>query len=176
MMEKDTVTLYGVGDTSPIHEPIDAYSTQIRAELAAADIRFCAAERPYSERGEPMPNTGITGKPVPPHMASVFDDCAFDVVSIASNHMMDFGSQAMLDTRELFRTKGIQAIGVGVDLDDACRPAIIERKGVRIAFLSFCSVLREGCEAGPGKPGVAPMRASTATRLRAMSRAHRRAS
>jgi poly-gamma-glutamate synthesis protein (capsule biosynthesis protein) len=160
-MTRETVTLFGLGDTSPIHEPIAAYSELIRPALASADIRFCAAERPYSEQGTPQLNTGVGGRPVPPHMASVFEDCGFDVVSIASNHIMDFGPQAMLDTREILRAKGIHAIGVGENLEDACRPAFIEKKGVRVAFLSFCSVLREGCEAGPNKAGVAPMRART---------------
>jgi poly-gamma-glutamate synthesis protein (capsule biosynthesis protein) len=160
-MSRETVTLFGVGDTSPIHEPIATYSELVRPALAAADIRFCAAERPYSERGAPHLSTGLSGKPVPPQLASVFDDCGFDVVSIASNHIMDFGPEAMLDTREILRGKGIHAIGVGENLDDACRPAFVDKNGVRVAFLSFCSVLREGCEAGPNKAGVAPMRART---------------
>ncbi|MDO9439171.1 CapA family protein [Hydrogenophaga sp.] len=155
------VTLYAVGDTSPIHEPIGPYSDLIRDALSAADLRFCAAERPYSERGTPQPGSGAVGKPVPPHMASVFDDCGFDVVSIASNHIMDFGPEAMLDTRDLLRAKGIAAIGVGENLEEASRATFIDRNGLRIAFLSFCSVLKEGCAAEAGKAGVAPMRAST---------------
>jgi poly-gamma-glutamate synthesis protein (capsule biosynthesis protein) len=160
-MMDDKVTLFGVGDTSPIHEPIGPYSALIRPALAQADIRFAAAARPYSERGTPQRDAGVGPRPVQPHMASVFEDCGFDVVSIASNHTMSWGPEVMLDTRELFRRKGIQAVGAGEDLEDACRPAFIEKKGVRVAFLSFCSVLREGCAAAPGKPGVAPMRART---------------
>jgi len=152
------VTLFGVGDVSPIHEPIGAYSALIRSTLAAADIRFCAAERPYSDRGTAQP-WGAAEKPVSPSMASIFTDCGFDVVSVASNHTMDWGAEALLDTIHILRKRGIKVIGAGEDLEEACQPAFVECKGVKTAFLSFCSVIREGCEAGSNKPGIAPLRA-----------------
>ena len=37
----------------------------------------------------------------PPEMAKIFTDCAFDAVTIANNHMYDFGPDALLDTRAL---------------------------------------------------------------------------
>jgi poly-gamma-glutamate synthesis protein (capsule biosynthesis protein) len=160
-MSKNTLVLYGVGDVSPIHEPIDAYSSLIRPVLKQADIRFCAAERPYSDRGTPQLNSGVSGNPVPPRLASVFTDCGFDVVSIASNHMLDWGPEAMLNTRDNLRGRGIKVIGAGENLEEACSPALVDKNGVRVAFLSFCSVIREGWDAGPNRPGIAPMRAKT---------------
>src|SRR5262249_54341156 len=41
------------------------------------------------------------------------------------------------------------------------KPAIMERKGVKVGFLAYCSVVREGYPAGPNKAGVAPLRANT---------------
>jgi poly-gamma-glutamate synthesis protein (capsule biosynthesis protein) len=158
-VEDNKVTLYGVGDVSLVHEPVEPFSELIRGEMAKADIRFCASERTFSDRGTAQLNVGVAAKPLPPNMASVFADCNFDVVSPASNHVMDWGVEAMLDTRDAITSLGIQSIGVGEDLQEACRPAIIEWNGVRTAFLSFCSLLREGCAAGPNTPGVAPMRA-----------------
>ena len=94
-------------------------------------------------------------------MVSGFTDCGFNVASVASNHAMDWGAEALLDTIELLRGKGIRTIGGGRNLAEARQPAIIECKGLRIAMLAYCSVLHEGCATGLDTPGVAPMRAYT---------------
>ncbi len=156
-----TVTLLGCGDVGPVHEPIAAYSELVRPVLAGADVRFAQVERVYSERGSLQVHSGGAHSRVNPHMASVFTDCGFDVVSVASNHAMDWGEDALLDTIELFRDKGMHVIGAGRNLRDARRPAIVERNGVKIAFLAYCSILQTGYAAGKDKAGIAPLRAHT---------------
>jgi poly-gamma-glutamate synthesis protein (capsule biosynthesis protein) len=74
---------------------------------------------------------------------------------------MDWGEDALLDTIELLEKKGIKAIGAGRNLDEARRPAVVDKHGVRVAFLAYCSVLNEGYAAGPKKAGIAPLRAHT---------------
>lgn len=155
------LVLLGCGDVGPIHEPMSKYSTLARPTLEAADIRFAQVERVYSERGSLQLQSGDSHSRLPPHMASIFSDCGFDVVSVASNHAMDWGDEALLDTIDLFRKKGIKAIGAGRNLAEAREPAIVDRKGTRVAFLAYCSVLREGYAAGPNKVGVAPLRVHT---------------
>ncbi len=160
-MPAGTVTLMGCGDVGPIHEPVDAYSTLARATLASADLCFAQVERVYSERGSLQVHSGGAHSRVKPHMASVFTDCGFDVVSLASNHAMDWGEDALLDTVALFQDRGMAVIGAGRDLAEARRPAIVERNGVRVAFLAYCSILPAGYAAGRDKAGVAPLRAHT---------------
>ena len=154
------MVLMGCGDVGPIHEPMGAYSLLARPVLAAADLRFAQVERVYSVRGARHPQGGAHSR-LEPHMASVFTDCGFDVVSLASNHAMDWGADALLDTVELLRGKGIAVIGAGASLEAARRPAIIERNGVKVAFLAYCSILKEGWAAGPRTAGVAPLRVHT---------------
>ena len=160
-MAENGVVLLGVGDVGPIHEPMDGYSALARTALASGDIRFGQCERVYSERGSLQIHSGGGHSRCQPHMASVFTDCGFDVVSVASNHAMDWGGEALLDTIALLRDKGIAAVGGGRNLEEARRPAILERNGVKVAFLAYCSILREGYAAGPKKTGVAPLRAHT---------------
>jgi len=160
-MAENSVVLMACGDVGPIHEPISAYSTLAKPTLAAADVRFAQVERVYSDRGALQVHSGGGHSRVKPHMASVFTDCGFDVVSLASNHAMDWGEDALLDTAALFRERGMQVIGAGRNLQEARKPAIVKRNGVRIAFLAYCSILQTGYAAGPGKPGVAPLRAHT---------------
>jgi hypothetical protein len=160
-LEREGVLLLGCGDVGPIHEPLDQYTELVRPILAKAHIRFGQCERIYSERGALQVHSGGQHSRLPPHMASVFTDCGFDVVSMASNHAMDWGEEALLDTLAVLQEKGIQTVGAGRNLEEARQPAIIDRNGVRVAFLAYCSVLREGYAAGPTTGGVAPMRAHT---------------
>jgi poly-gamma-glutamate synthesis protein (capsule biosynthesis protein) len=151
-----SATIFGVGDVGPLHEPISRYSALVRPVLARGDIRFAQCERLYSERGALQLHSGGAHSRLAPGMASVFSDCGFDVVSLASNHAMDWGPDALLDTIEVFRERGIRAVGAGRDLAEARAPAIVEANGVRVAFLAYCSILHEGYEATAVKPGVAP--------------------
>lgn len=161
MTTSGEIILLGCGDVGPIHEPVGAYATLAKPVLAAADIRFAQVERVYSERGALQLHSGGAHSRVKPHLASVFTDCGFDVVSLASNHAMDWGEEALLDTIELFRGQGIAVAGAGRNLAEARRPAILERNGVRVALLAYCSILQTGYAAGEHKAGIAPLRAHT---------------
>jgi poly-gamma-glutamate synthesis protein (capsule biosynthesis protein) len=159
-----TVTLMSGGDIGPVYEPTEEFAELIAPVLRQADLRLGQCERVYSERGHPPQfalGPGGQHSRLHPRMAGVWDAAGIDIVSIASNHAMDWGPEAMLDTVELFRSKGKLVIGGGRDEDEARRPAIVERNGVRIAILAYCSVLRDGQAAGKGKAGIAPLRAHT---------------
>lgn len=160
-MASGSVVLFGCGDVGPTHEPIEPYSALVRDTLASGDLRFGQVERVYSTRGTPQVHSARSHSRVKPELASVLTDCKFDVVSVASNHGLDWGSDALLDSVENVRNRGIIPIGAGSNLEEACKPAFIERNGVRIAFLAFCSVLSEGYAATKTLPGIAPLRAHT---------------
>ena len=160
-MAEGTIVLLGVGDVGPIHEPLDRYSTLAKETLAAADLRFAQVERVYSERGALQVHSGGGHSRLDPRFASVFADCGFDVVSVASNHAMDWGEEALLDTIDLFRSRGVAVVGAGRNLREARRPVLLEKNGVRVAVLAYCSILQNGYAAGPDKAGIAPLRAHT---------------
>jgi poly-gamma-glutamate capsule biosynthesis protein CapA/YwtB (metallophosphatase superfamily) len=157
----EQVILLACGDIGPIHGPVGQYATLAREQLAAADIRFGQIERVYSRRGALQLNYGGAHSRVDPDMANVFLDLGINVASLASNHAMDWGPEGLADTLALFQQMGITVIGAGRTLAEARRPAFIERNGVTIAFLAYCSILHEGYEATPSRPGVAPLRART---------------
>ena len=161
-MPEGNITLLGCGDVGPTEEPMDTYSTLARPILATGDIRFGQCERVYSDRGSlQIHSESGPHSRVKPHMASVFSDCDFNVVSLASNHSMDWGEDALADTIALFQKKGIQTVGAGRNIQEARQPAIIERNGVRVAILGYSSVSPAGYEAGPSKVGITPLRAHT---------------
>jgi poly-gamma-glutamate capsule biosynthesis protein CapA/YwtB (metallophosphatase superfamily) len=157
-----TVTFMAGGDVGPIIKPVDRYVEKIAPVFNQADIRFAQCERSYSKRGQSPQwamSRGGQHSRLDPEMASIFKAANLDVVSLASNHTIDWGPEALLDTIQLFRSMGIQTVGGGRDGEEARSPAIVERNGVKIAILAYCSILRDGQAAGPGKAGIVPMRA-----------------
>jgi len=158
------ITFLGAGDCGPVHGPndgfpIESYTELVRPTLASADLRFANCERQYSARKAKGKSSPYSCQP--PEMAQIFTDSGFDVVTIANNHMYDHGPDALLDTRALLLEKGIQVTGAGKNLEEARRPVILERNGIKVGFLGYCSVLPHGSEAGPEKVGIAPLRVRT---------------
>lgn len=164
MATTTTISFLGAGDVGPTHSlkdgfPIGRYSELVRPTLAGVDLRFGNCERQYSVRNK---GVGLAAHGCqPPEMAQIFTDCGFDAMTIANNHMYDFGPDALLDTRALLLEKGIQVTGAGKDLAEARAPAIVERSGIKVGFLGYCSVLPAGGVAGPDKVGIAPLRVKT---------------
>lgn len=159
----NAVVLLG-GDCGPTHGaaqgfPIAGYTELVGPTLAQADMRFVNCMRTYSSKAVRADHAPQVGQPI--EMASIFTSGLFDAVTLANNHSYDSGPDAMLDTRALFLSHGVQVTGAGRNLEEARKAAIVEKQGVRVAYLGYTSVGPEGSEAGPDKPGIAPVRVIT---------------
>lgn len=79
-----------------------------------------------------------------------------EAANLGNNHSQDFGTQAMLDTRENLLKNGIQPVGVGENLAQATRAALFEVKGWKVAVLGFGGVVPSYTWlAGADHPGMA---------------------
>jgi len=79
----------------------------------------------------------------------------FDGVSVANNHSGDFGKPAFAEQLDLLEAARLPYFGGGRDLPAAHRPWIVERNGLRIAFLGYVEFKPRSFEAGATRPGVA---------------------
>jgi poly-gamma-glutamate capsule biosynthesis protein CapA/YwtB (metallophosphatase superfamily) len=98
-----------------------------------------------------------------PAVCDALKQAGFNVVTLANNHAMDFGEEGMLQTLANLERVGIASCGAGRDLDEARKPAILERHGIKVAFLAYCSVYTPGsAPAAQNKPGIVtiPVRTS----------------
>ena len=127
--------------------------------LEAADVAFGNFEGVLSDAHAVIPGASRAAV-VPP--ANVSALTTFDVMSLANNHSMDAGGGGLADTMAALSGQGVLTVGAGPRLADALAPVIVERSGLRIAFLAVSSVLQHGVEARQGVPGVAPLRAEDA--------------
>lgn len=163
------ITLTAVGDIGfRIEENNDTFDG-VRSILKEADISLGQLEALLSGRGSRQVHfpgfewsdmTGPSGwQPDPEAAVKVLVNNHFDIMSFASNHTMDMGDEALFDTLNILKKNNIAVIGAGKDIDEARRPVILERKGVKVGFLAYCSVLPPGSAATKMNAGVAPMRA-----------------
>lgn len=158
---RERLVVLGVGDVGPYYEPVPDYRRVFQSVLETGDVRFAHCEKVFSTRGALQVHGDGHYSRQDPGRARIFEECGFNVVSIAGNKAMDWGPDAMLDTIELFDRMGITAIGGGRNADEARRPAIVERNGVKVAFLAYSCVLREGYDATEHRAGTAPLRVRT---------------
>jgi hypothetical protein len=88
--------------------------------------------------------------------ARVMKETGFDLVSIANNHIMDFGEQGLFSTIEALNDAGIRYVGAGENAQKARDPAFIEIGAKKVGFLGRSSVeVSSPCYAGRNTPGVA---------------------
>lgn len=129
------------------------------ARLLEADLTVGNLEAPIADTGEPAAKAYAFRAPMA--AAHVLGQAGFDVVALANNHSLDYGPEALLQTLDLLATAGVRGVGAGPDAAAARRPVVVERHGLRLAFLAYVDTppegtyRREAWEAGEGKPGVA---------------------
>lgn len=120
-----------------------------------ADLRFGNLESPITERDRVAPSKlTLRGSPL---AIDALKSARFDCMSIANNHMMDFGAGGMRDTCRQLDAAGIARVGAGSNLDEALTPAIIKLPECTIGVLAFCDVVQTSpLYATSTNPGVAP--------------------
>lgn len=154
-------TLMAVGDTSPFVEPPESIFDNVRDILGSATWRFAQVERTFSDRGVFRTDSFGTNTRMAPHLAQAYETAGFDAVSLASNHSLDWGQDAFLDTIDRFRGMGIKTAGAGRTIAEAREPILLSQDGITVAILAYCSVLLPQYWATEERPGVAPLRAET---------------
>lgn len=156
----EILTLCAVGDIFYDREDPKSMFAKSAAIFAQADTNFVNLEQVLSLHTQPASNarSPLRGHP---RLARTLKEVGFDIASFANNHCLDFREEGLIDTINCVREQGIAIIGVGQDLDEARKPAIIDKKGTRVAFLAYNSILPSGYEARIGKPGCAPIRVWT---------------
>ncbi|MBC8180807.1 CapA family protein [candidate division KSB1 bacterium] len=105
------------------------------AILQNADVAFANLEAPFTDTGTKF-DKRFTFK-VPPKYATGLTEAGFDVVTLANNHMLDYGIEGLANTLKMLDSIGVAHCGAGLDLKQAREPAIIERNGFRIAVLGY---------------------------------------
>jgi poly-gamma-glutamate capsule biosynthesis protein CapA/YwtB (metallophosphatase superfamily) len=128
---------------------------EVVAAAAEADLFLLNLECCISDRGRHWPDPG---KPfffrAPPQAAVLLAELGVDCVTLANNHALDFGEEALEDTLEHLRATGIDCVGAGETLTAARAPVVLSAEGERIGVVAL-SDHPAGFAAGADKPGIA---------------------
>jgi len=153
------VTLRSGDYTFPFHH--------VAETLRSADITAGSLDGSLSDASPPMPCPESMNLIGPKEMGLGLQYAGFDVLSVATNHIMDCGEkgfncdgQALLDTINNVSLLGIRSTGGGRDIHEASQPAIIERHGIRFAFLGL-NEIDDRVWAEEAAPGTNPLSASS---------------
>lgn len=131
--------------------PLGAVSPLLRgADLAIANLE-CAVCEP-AERWHGAPKAFYFR--APPLAGQALLDAGIGLVSLANNHILDYGVQGLMDSLRVLDARRIAHAGAGADVDAALAPAIVERRGLRIGMAAFCDH-QDDFAAGAGRAGMA---------------------
>ena len=131
---------------------------RIAHHLRGADLALVNLEGPFTRRGIRLPkNFNFRASP---HLAAALSRAGIGAVSLANNHVMDYGAAGLQDTLAALAGEGIAGFGAGATLPAARRGVVVERRGMRIGLLGYLFLGDNSIEppaifAGPGRPGVA---------------------
>jgi len=156
-----------VGDISPCkgrrydelfsagRETIEKVYGDTLGVLLDKDLSLVNFELPLSNRGEAIIKNGpnLIGDP---EVIEGFVVGGFDVAGMANNHILDYGPEALADTIKTVRANGIIPVGAGKDVEDASKPAFLERAGVNVGVIALEE--NECCNATRTTPGASPYR------------------
>ena len=115
-----------------------------REFLAQGDFVIGQIEVPHTDRGEAN-STDIPAPPAAPENLRPLKACGFNMCTTCGNHAHDNGIPGIVDTLELLRNLGISVTGTGRNIDEAKKPAIVEKNDIRVGLIGYNAVgPREG--------------------------------
>lgn len=115
-------------------------SQELLTEMQNADIMMVNHEFQFSSRGEPMADKQYTFRTDPKNV-QILLDLGVDIVSLANNHSLDYGQEALQDTFATLDEAGILYAGAGESRERAEALQIIEANGKKFGFLAATRVI-----------------------------------
>lgn len=160
-----SLSLVAVGDIL-MHQDVKAAAAQdstgfpaLWADLVplfqGADLAFGNLETPVA------PATGRPGAPfqfnAPETLPAALRASGFTVLSTANNHAFDQGPDGVRETLARMRAERLVAVGSGEDRPRAEALQILERQGLRVAFLGFTDLFNLDLNRRATEPWVRPL-------------------
>lgn len=128
----------------------DAAFINVSDILNSGDVTFANLEAPMTTNLHSLSKNNKIILKCSPDCIGAIKSAGFDILSLANNHMMDYYDNGLFDTIGLLDKNGIGHSGAGSNLDDARKPVILEKNGVKIGFISYTDM----AYTYPGNPSI----------------------
>ena len=108
--------------------------------MQAADVAILNNEFPYAEGGSPTPGKRFTFH-ASPESAENYRQIGVNLVTLANNHIFDYGEAGLKCTLEALNNAGISHIGAGNNLSEAADAYHFFSNACKISILprTLCS-------------------------------------
>ncbi len=152
------ISIAAVGDISfegaTKHAPSSKVFANFQKILHDKDLCIANLECPLTLKTDAVPGKcTLSGAP---GWAPVLKRAGFQIVSLANNHMMDFGPRGLQDTLDALNACGLRYVGAGNNIHEACAPVTLDIKGIKLSILARSMVhVSSPSYADDGTPGVA---------------------
>lgn len=120
-----------------------AFDQGLLEQMRNADIFMINNEFTFTSRGTPTVNKKFTFRANPGNV-SMYEEMGVDIVSVANNHIYDYGEISLLDTLDTLEQAEIPYVGAGRNLQEAMTPVYYIANGMKIAFVSATQIERNG--------------------------------
>lgn len=150
-------SLFAAGDCAlaeGARDPADSIvSDALRRRVSAAEIAVANLEAPVrTDTAEPIPKSGPRLEN-PESAPDIVQRAGFDTVTLANNHVMDYGVGGLRATLDACADAGLRTVGAGDDRLSALEPATVTVETCDVALVNVCE--REFGVAGTDTPGTA---------------------
>ena len=113
----------------------ECISPEILQVLNQSDIFYVNHEYTISDEGTPLEGKYYTFRANPERM-ELLKQMGTDIVSLANNHVFDYGEAALYDTVDLLDAAGIPYVGGGRNINEAKEPIYFIVNGIKIGFVA----------------------------------------
>ena len=132
------------GDYSMLFEKLSS--------LKDADIAFANLEGPASDQGVDKRN--LYSFRMNPSVVPALKGAGLSILSVANNHMGDWGRDAFTDTLSRLKENELGFTGGGINKAEAEKPTIVEKNGIKIGYLGFSDVGPDSMSADENNGGI----------------------
>lgn len=116
----------------------EVFPEDIREVIKSADFSFVNFESPVVEDGyKPIPKCGPNLR-CTPEAAEAVRYAGFSGVTMANNHILDFGAEGLRRSVKCCQEQGLDVVGVGENLHDAEKVLYLEKEGKKLAIINCC--------------------------------------
>ena len=135
-----------------------AAMANVAPQLAEADVTIANLECPLTnDESEALTGKDVLWRSNPAGIESL-KESDITMVSLANNHIMDYGGAGLKDTLTALDEAGIQHAGAGMTESQAETPVELNVNGVSIAFFSWTDIIPDFFLAYGDEPGVVSAR------------------
>lgn len=116
--------------------PDQVLPAAILAAFRAADLTMVNLESPLTNATKPIIKTGPALK-ADQACAAWLKAAGVDLLTMANNHIMDYGSVGLADTMSSLEKVGLSFVGAGHSASTAAEPFFWNKNNIRVAVLNF---------------------------------------